>query len=412
MIAGTTGRFRFAPLLAATIITILLLWMVGHAADIFLLLFLAILISLYLGAVTDFFQRRARLPRWAAFMLALFGTLGGIIGLFWLLVPPVIAQTQELLTVLPKQIEAWEQAIDRMMSNIPALQSMWHPGEHKLLIAAYEQVSGSFGSVVPKVFSLVHVAISIFSVLVMSIYLALEPAFYREYLIALFPPVHRDLVRDVLSDLGTTLRQYIVGQLFTMAMLALLTAIGFYFLKVPYWLTFSILTGAVAVIPFFGTLVSTALPALFMLGDRGFGAAMLVVGWGVVVHLFEGNVLMPKVMQGKVHLPPVMTILSVLIMGTMIGGVGLVVAVPALAVVMVVVRRILMNRIYEGKGFRRVVRDRLLVVRVPVPDGNVLVPTAPASDVVGYRERELARMADLANRRAGDRRAAGDRAGD
>ena len=35
MIAGnTTGRFRFAPLLAATIITILLLWMVGHAADI------------------------------------------------------------------------------------------------------------------------------------------------------------------------------------------------------------------------------------------------------------------------------------------------------------------------------------------------------------------------------------------
>ncbi|NUQ20859.1 MAG: AI-2E family transporter, partial [Gemmatimonadaceae bacterium] len=371
MISGTTGRFRFAPLLAATIITILLLWMVGHAADIFLLLFLSILISLYLGAVTDFFQRRARLPRWASFMLALFGTLGAIVGLFWLLVPPVIAQTQELLTVLPKQIEAWEQAIDRMMTNIPALRPMWQPGEHKLLIAAYEQVSGSFGSLVPKVFSLVHAAISVFSVLVMSIYLALEPAFYREYLIALFPPVHRDLVRDVLTDLATTLRQYIVGQLFTMGVLGLLTGIGFYFLHVPYWLTFALLTGAVSIIPFFGTLVSTALPALFMLGDRGFGAAMLVVGWGVVVHLFEGNVLMPKVMQGKVHLPPVMTILSVLIMGTMIGGVGLVVAVPALAVLMVVVRRILMNRIYEGKGFRRVVRDRLLLVRVPAADGNV-----------------------------------------
>jgi predicted PurR-regulated permease PerM len=227
----------------------------------------------------------------------------------------------------------------------------------------------------------------VFSVLVMSIYLALEPSFYREYMIALFPPVHRDLVRDVLADLATTLRQYIVGQLFTMAMLALLTAIGFYFLKVPYWLTFSILTGAVAVVPFFGTLVSTALPALFMLGDRGLGAAMLVVGWGVVVHLFEGNVLMPKVMQGKVHLPPVMTILSVLIMGTMIGGVGLVVAVPALAVVMVVVRRILMNRIYEGKGFRRTVRDRTLTLRVPVPDGNVLIPSVPQPDVVSHLER-------------------------
>jgi predicted PurR-regulated permease PerM len=384
---GTAGRFRFAPVLAATIITILLLWMVGHAADIFLLLFLAILISLYLGAVTDFFQRRLRLPRGIAFALALFGTLGGITGLFWLLVPPVIAQTQQLLSMLPQQIELWEKGIDRLAANIPALSGVWTPGEHKLLIAAYDQIAGSFGEVVPKVFSLVHAAISVFSVLVMSIYLALEPSFYREYMIALFPPVHRDLVRDVLDDLGVTLRQYIVGQLFTMGMLALLTAIGFYFLKVPYWLTFSILTGAVAIIPFFGTLVSTALPALFMLGERGFAAAMLVVGWGVVVHLFEGNVLMPKVMQGKVHLPPVMTILSVLIMGTMIGGIGLVVAVPALAVLMVVVRRILMNRIYEGKGFRRTVRDRTMTLRVPVPDGNVLVPSAPQSDVISQIER-------------------------
>ena len=388
MIAGTAGRFRFAPVLAATIITILLLWMVGHAADIFLLLFLAILISLYLGAVTDFFQRRFRLHRGIAFALALFGSLGAIVGLFWVLVPPVIAQTQQLLSVLPQQIELWETGIDRLMANIPALSGVWKPGEHKLLLAAYDQVTGSFDEVVPKVFGLVHAAISIFSVLVMSIYLALEPSFYREYMIALFPPVHRDLVRDVLADLATSLRQYIVGQLFTMAMLALLTAVGFYFLRVPYWLTFSILTGAVAIIPFFGTLVSTALPALFMLGDRELGAAMLVIGWGTVVHLFEGNVLMPKVMQGKVHLPPVMTILSVLIMGTMIGGVGLVVAVPALAVVMVVVRRILMNRIYEGKGFRRTVRDRTTTLRVPVPDGNVLLPSGPEPDVVSHLERK------------------------
>lgn len=405
MIAGTTSRFKFAPILASVVLTILLLWMVGRAADIVMLLFLAILISLYLGAVTDFFQRRLKLPRWLAFVLALFGTLGAIVGMFWLLVPPVIAQTQELLTVLPSQIEVWEKGIDNMVSRMPALAPMWKPGEHTLLIAAYDQVAGTFSGLVPKVFSLVHVAISVFSVLVMAIYLSLEPAFYREYLIALFPPVHRDLVRDVLADLATTLRQYIVGQLFTMGVLALLTAIGFYFLKVPYWLTFSLVTGAVAVIPFFGTLVSTALPALFMLGERGVGAAMLVVGWGVLVHLFEGNVLMPTVMRGKVHLPPVMTILSVLIVGTMIGGVGLVVAVPMLAVVMVVVRRILMNRIYEGKGFRRVVRDRLLVLRVPVPDGNVLLPTAPATDIISFRERAIAEMADVSNRRGGNRRA-------
>ena len=58
--------FRFAPVLAATILTILLLWMVGKTAEIFLLLFISILISLYLGAVTDFLD----LPLWPAFNVA------------------------------------------------------------------------------------------------------------------------------------------------------------------------------------------------------------------------------------------------------------------------------------------------------------------------------------------------------
>ncbi|HEX2717520.1 MAG TPA: AI-2E family transporter [Gemmatimonadaceae bacterium] len=404
MIASTQGRFKFGPILAAAVITILLLWMVGRAADIFLLLFVAILVSLYLGAVTDFFQRRARLPRGLAFTVALLGSLAAVVGLFWLLVPPVVEQTRELLTVLPRQIETWEQGLDRAAQRIPALQEMWKPGEHRLLAGMYQQLAGSFGGIVPKVVGLGHGFISVFSVLVMSIYLALEPAFYREYLIALFPPVHRDLVRDVLADLGTTLRQWIVGQLFAMFVLAVFTAIGLYFLKVPYWLTFSIFTGAVAVIPFFGTLISTALPALFVLGDRGVGVALLVVAWGTVVHIFEANVVVPKVMQGQVHLPPVMTILSVLIMGKLIGGVGLIVAVPALAVLMVVVRRILMNRIYEGKGFRRTVRDRAMVLRVPVPDGNVMVPTAPPADLLSRRERMLADGA-ISDRRITDRRA-------
>ena len=68
----------------------------------------------------------------------------------------------------------------------------------------------------PRAFSFVHGAINVFAVAVMGIYLSLQPSLYREWLIALFPPIHRDLVRDVLSDLGTTLRAWLVAQLFAM----------------------------------------------------------------------------------------------------------------------------------------------------------------------------------------------------
>jgi hypothetical protein len=95
-------------------------------------------------------------------------------------------------------------------------------------------------------------------------------------------------------------------------------------------------------------------------------------------------------MSKKVELPPVLTIVAVLVVGKLLGPLGLVVALPMLAVVMVIVRRILINRIYEGQGFRRAARDRRLVLRVPVPDGGVLLAEGPPVDIQAFKTRASA----------------------
>jgi predicted PurR-regulated permease PerM len=264
---------------------------------------------------------------------------------------------------------------------------VYTPGEHRILLAVYTQVSGQFGDVVPKVLSLVNVLVSLFSVVVMALYLALHPALYREWLIVLFPPIHRDLVRDVLADCASSLRAYIVGLLLTMTFLGTLTAIGLYLLGVPYYITFGVFTGLATIVPFFGTLLATTLPALFVLtGPDGGHAALWVIGLGIVVHLIEGNVVSPYIMSKQVDLPPVLTIVFVLVVGKLLGGLGLLVAVPALAVIMVIVRRILLTRIYEGQGFRRTTRERPLLLRLPASEGGVLVPRVLV-DVVSMVER-------------------------
>ena len=381
-------HFKLAPALATVILTILILWMVGSTAGIFLLLFVAIILSLYLGAVRDILVQRARMPDRLAFFLAVVGTLVAIVGLITLLVPPVVEQTRELVTVLPAVISKWEAGIDKFAARFPALREVWKPGQHKVLIAVYDQLSAAASGLFPRVFSLVHVLIEIFAVFVMSIYMALQPGVYREWLIALFPPVHRDLIRDVLRDLADALRSYIVAQLLAMAILGSLTALGLYILGVPYWLTFGIFTGVVAVVPFFGSLLSTILPALIVLGGPGGGTrALLVILLGVIVHLFEGNVVAPLVMSHKIELPPVLTIMAVLVIGKLLGPLGLVIAVPALASLMVIVRRILINRIYEGKGFRKSTRDRSFILRVPAPDGGVMLPADPVVDVLMMKVR-------------------------
>jgi len=383
---GGSARFRFAPVLAATVITLLALLLLYSTAELFLLLFIAVLISLYLGALSDGIQSRTGWPRRGAVALAIIASLAVFVGFIWLLVPPIVEQTQALVKVLPDTILRWDSAIDQALARNPALRSLWNPGQHRVLLAVYEQTSRYFTDVLPKLFGALGFTIEIVSVAIMGVYLTLHPGLYREYLIALFPPLHRDLVRNVLADLSRTLRSWIVGQLTSMTLLGVLTTIGLWALGVPYWLTFGLFAGVAAIVPFFGTLVSTLLPALFVLGASGGpGRALAVIGLGVFIHLIEGNLVSPLIMQRQVNLPPVLTILSVLIMGKLLGPVGLLVAVPTLVLVDVIVRRVLMNRIYEGHGFRRLVRDRAFVVKAPAPETDVVVPANPP-DVLARAE--------------------------
>jgi predicted PurR-regulated permease PerM len=371
-------RFRFGPILGATVVTVLLIWLFYTVAEVLLLLFIAIIVSLYLGSVTDFLVNRLPVSRPFAFTVAIFATLGAIYALGALLVPPVVEQTQQLFSVLPNYVSAWQEALQRLAARFPRLLAGAADPQAEVVNAIVTQIEGVASKAVPTVINVGHQLINVVSILVMGIYMALYPGLYREWLIALFPPVHRDTVRDVMIDIGTTLKAWIVAQLLAMTVLAALTALGLYILRVPYWLTFGIFVGAVVIVPFFGTLIGTLLPALFVLGGSGFagigpgGHFMLVIALGVVVHIIEGNFVLPLITAKRVEIPPVLSMMAVLIVAKLFGVFGVVVAVPMAAVVMVLIRRVVIHRLYEGQSFRRHAGDRVLVLRVPAPDAAVI----------------------------------------
>jgi predicted PurR-regulated permease PerM len=206
------------------------------------------------------------------------------------------------------------------------------------------------GSVLPYLTAGGKVAIELVSVVAMAIYLARNPREYREGMIQLAPPAQRPIARATFTDLGETMRTWIWAQLFAMLVLGVLTAIGLWLLRVPYALAFGVFTGAVAIVPFFGTLVSTILPAVLMLTIGGWAHSVAVLGLGVGVHIIEANVVAPLIFEERVSLPPVLTIMSVLIMATVLGVLGLIVAVPTLAAVLVIVRHVLFGQVYGEHG--------------------------------------------------------------
>jgi predicted PurR-regulated permease PerM len=354
--------------LVATIFTFLLLAFLYGIAEVLLLLFIAILFAIYLSAITESMQRRLGAPRWVGLVSAGVITIGGLWAIGSVIIPPLVVQTQGLLRALPDLVVRWNEGLRALAERSQFADSLLPQlGENDSYIRGFlGEIGGYFRGAVPVVFSGVQFFIHLFAVLAMGIYLSLRPGLYRDGFVSL-----------ILDDLGRTLRAWISGQILAMIVLGLLTWLGLILLDVPYALAFGVFTGVVAIVPFFGTLVSTILPALFVIGGTGgMTQALLVLLLGVIVHLVEANFVAPMIMEKQVHLPPVLSILSVLVMGHLLHVVGIVVAVPVLATLIVVTRRIYVHQILEGRTFRRAVRDRPLELRLRSGDGMLVSPLA------------------------------------
>lgn len=342
------GGARLGATLVALFVIALLLFFLGSVTEILILVFMAALLAAYLSSLTDFIARILRLPRWLALSAACAITLLGVVAVGAIVVPPVVVQAQELMQTLPQFAERVDGMMRRFADRYPVVVG-----------AAFDPQSGSFvgrignevsefvrGSIVPYLTAGGTLAVELFSVLAMALYFTRDPAGYREGFISLVPPKVRHIARTTLVDLSNTLRAWVAGQLLAMTFLAVLTAVGLMVLRVPYALAFGAFTGAVAVVPFFGTIVSTLLPAAFVLASGNAGQSIAVVLLGVVVHLVEANVVAPLIFEERIKLPPVLTILSVLVAAKVLGVLGLVVSVPLLASAIVVIRHVLISQIY------------------------------------------------------------------
>jgi predicted PurR-regulated permease PerM len=318
--------------------------------DILLVLFLAVILSIYLNSITDQLHRRLGVPKPLGLTLAVAATLGALVGVVLLIAPPVTAQVQDLLTNLPRYLTSLDTNLNDFIRSIPVLRRSAAPGaegQPGLLANALSEILGFLrGAAVPYLRGGVEVLIEGVSVLVMAIFLARHPSVYADGVVALAPPRRRPLARAILSDLDITIRAWVIGQIIAMVLLAALTTLGLWALGVPYFLAFGVFAGVAAIVPFFGVLLSTLLPALFTLGAFGVTKALLVGALGVLVHIIEANFVAPVVMERQVNLPPVITIAGVLLIGKLFGLGGLIIAVPILALVMILVRHILLGEVY------------------------------------------------------------------
>jgi predicted PurR-regulated permease PerM len=142
------------------------------------------------------------------------------------------------------------------------------------------------------------------------------------------------------GEVGRTLGGYIVGQAKIAAILACLYSIGYALSSVPFWLGLGVLCGMLNMIPVFGSILGLALTAYaVLLGDGGAWNYAGVLITFVVVQGLEGFWLSPRILGRRVGLSPLYVFVAVLVGGAVFGPIGILLAVPVLAVLAVIWRR-------------------------------------------------------------------------
>jgi predicted PurR-regulated permease PerM len=168
-------------------------------------------------------------------------------------------------------------------------------------------------------------------------YIGAEPEVYRGWLLSVVPATSRAQVRLVLAEIATVLRKWLVTQMIAMVVIGVVSMIALLLLgvKAPFALAF--IAGLFEFIPSVGPVLS-AVPAILMafVDSPEKALAVLVAYWGI--QFLENNLLIPYLMRGEMDLPPAITLIAQSLMTLVFGFIGLVVAVPLTAAVLVPLR--------------------------------------------------------------------------
>lgn len=327
---------RVAGLLFAMCLAALLLWV---ASALVLAAFLGVLFGLAVSAGVDVLARY-RVPRGIGAVSIVVGFFLVIVGVGASSMPTIRAQSAELRTRIPESVDRIEQllharGIDLIQSG--ADSSGTATGSDALRSTLGRQLGSAARYVFPFLSQTMAVVGGVLLILFMAIYIGAEPDVYRRGLMLLFPLRVRAGSGEVLSAVATVLRKWLVTQLIAMVTIGTVSTIALLILGVKAPFALGLLAGLLEFIPTIGPLLS-AVPAIAM-GFLDSPEKALTVGlvyWGI--QFVENNLLIPLLMKGGVNVPPVLTILAQALLTVLFGFLGLMVAVPLTATVIVVVR--------------------------------------------------------------------------
>ncbi len=204
-------------------------------------------------------------------------------------------------------------------------------------------------------FKLVDLTASILDLLLIPFFIYYLLADYRgmrDRIDRLIPPRFRTATTDLMGQINNVLSSYVRNQLLIALAMGAMYSVGFMILRVPLGFTIGMLSGLLNFVPYLGTLIGLGLSIFFVaLDGAGFGRITGVLIVFTIVQSVEGYYLTPKLLGSRLNLHPMWVLVGLVIGGNLFGLLGIILAVPVIAITKVVLG--ILEEIYQESGFYR-----------------------------------------------------------
>jgi len=305
--------------------------------------FVAAALLAYIGdPVADRLQR-LRLPRTLA-VIAVFVLTFVLLGFIILLVGPLIrAQIAALLDALPDIAREVEQVWLPNIVDYLDIETGDDVGIGAFL-ARYSDMAGTWAtkvlvSVSKSGGALAAAVLSLFLVPILTFYLLRDWDLIVVNLTALVPGSQRDTVLKLARETDEVLGAFLRGQLLVMIALAIIYSVGLGLVGLKFAVAIGVVSGLVSFVPYLGFVFGIALASLTVaLEPNPLWQFVGVVATFTIAQVLEGSILTPKLVGDRIGLHPVIVIFAVAAGGQLFGFFGILLALPAAAVLSVLVR--------------------------------------------------------------------------
>ena len=323
---------------------LLAVYFVYQIRAVVLVLLLTLLFSIIISRPVDYLARKGLSRVWGT--LIVLGILVFALILVVLALAPIVQdQALQLAEDAPVFLAQVQGLVENMRGRF-GLEIVL-PDLQQLLDAARSFLSGgAFSTFVSVGASVANVLSFGFVVLVSTIFAVAQPEPLVNGFVALYPAGWRERVREILNEMYWNVQRWFLGQLVSMAVIGMLFTVALFVIGIPFALLLGILSGLLAFIPFVGPAISVIPPILLALADDPVKALWVILAYAGV-QFVEGNIIQPLVMSRAVSLHPVIIVFALLIMGTLFGFVGVLIAIPLVAALHILVHELWVKRMDE-----------------------------------------------------------------